>query len=173
MIALVSPVDKLGEQLLFMHMVQHVLLLDIAPILLILGQQGAPAPVTRRLHAIERRAGYLAHPVFAVLLYVGFMWLWHIPAMYDAALHHSASTPSSTSASASPAALYWWHLLSPIRSRMRLGGLGPIAYMVSPSCSSACSGRARLPPDAIYPYYEHHPHFWGLSPPRTSRWPGS
>ena len=35
--ALVSPVDVLGDQLLFMHMVQHVLLLDIAPILLILG----------------------------------------------------------------------------------------------------------------------------------------
>ena len=27
--------------------------------------------------------------------------------------------------------LYWWHLLSPIRSRLRLGGMGPVAYMVS------------------------------------------
>ena len=35
--ALVSPIDVLGDQLLVMHMLQHILLLDIAPILLILG----------------------------------------------------------------------------------------------------------------------------------------
>src|SRR5579872_6428472 len=48
LVALVSPVDKLGEQLLMFHMVQHVLLLDIAPILLILGfTKTLLRPVTR------------------------------------------------------------------------------------------------------------------------------
>src|SRR5829696_8796103 len=36
-LALMSPIDSLGEDLLTMHMVQHLLLLDVAPILLILG----------------------------------------------------------------------------------------------------------------------------------------
>ena len=45
--------------------------------------KGLLRPITRRIHALERRAGYLAHPAFAVFLYVGVLWLWHIPAMYD------------------------------------------------------------------------------------------
>ncbi len=66
--ALVSPLDGLGDQLLVMHMIQHILLLDIVPILLILGlNKVLLRPVTRRLHSIEQRAGYLAHPAFAVL----------------------------------------------------------------------------------------------------------
>ncbi|MEY2515853.1 MAG: putative rane protein, partial [bacterium] len=37
LIALVSPVDRLAEQLFFMHMTQHLLLVDLAPILVLLG----------------------------------------------------------------------------------------------------------------------------------------
>src|ERR687884_1397801 len=77
-VALVSPVDRLGEQAFTMHMAQHVLLLDIAPIALICGlTKVLLRPVTRRLQRVERAAGPLAHPVFAVCAYVGFMWLWH------------------------------------------------------------------------------------------------
>ena len=55
LIALVSPVDRLGEQLMLMHMIQHILLLDVAPILLILGlTKVLLRPVTRRVQAIER-----------------------------------------------------------------------------------------------------------------------
>src|SRR2546430_6857450 len=51
LIALVSPIDSLGDQLMMMHMVQHILLLDVAPILLILGlTKGVLRPVTRRIH---------------------------------------------------------------------------------------------------------------------------
>src|SRR5436305_4226140 len=84
--ALVSPLDSLGDQLMVMHMIQHILLLDIAPILLILGlTKVLLRPVTRRLQTIERRAGVLAHPAFAVLFYAGLLWLWHIPSVYDRA----------------------------------------------------------------------------------------
>ena len=63
LVALVSPVDGLAPHLLVIHMVQHVLLLDIAPILLILGlNKGLLRPVTRRLTVIEARAGVLGDP---------------------------------------------------------------------------------------------------------------
>ena len=68
LIALVSPVDALAEQLFSMHMVQHVLLLDVAPILAILGlTRVLLRPLTRAVRALERRAGPLAQPAFAVL----------------------------------------------------------------------------------------------------------
>ena len=71
-IALISPVDALGEQLMTMHMVQHLLLLDIAPILFLLGlTRVILRPVTRRMLAVERRLGPFGHPVFAIFAYVG------------------------------------------------------------------------------------------------------
>ena len=87
--ALVSPVDALADQLFFMHMIQHVLLLDVVPILAILGfTKVILRPVTRAIHDLERRAGALASPAFAVILYVAVIWAWHIPAAYDVALRH-------------------------------------------------------------------------------------
>ncbi len=165
-VALVSPVDQLGEQLLVMHMLQHVLLLDIAPILMILGlTKGLLRPITRRLNAIERRAGYLAHPAFAVLAYAGFMWLWHIPRMYDTALRYPNVHALEHICFAAAGGLYWWHLISPIRNRMRLGGMGPILYMVSTKLLVGILGVVlAFAPSSIYAFYTHQPHYWGLSP---------
>jgi putative membrane protein len=164
--ALVSPIDVLGDQLLLMHMVQHLLLLDIAPILLILGlNKVLLRPVTRRVQSVERRAGFLAHPAFAVLAYAGFMWLWHIPTLYDAAVRNTTLHAVEHICFAAAGTLYWWHLLSPIRNRHRLGGLGPVAYMVSTKLLVGTLGIVlAFAPASFYPFYEHHPHYWGLSP---------
>ncbi len=164
--ALVSPIDSLGDQLMLMHMLQHILLLDIAPILLILGlSKVLLRPVTRRLSAVERRAGPLAHPAFAVMVYAGVMWAWHVPAMYDAALNNTAVHSLEHLCFAAAGTLYWWHVLSPIRGRMRLDGMGPIAYMVSTKLLVGALGIAiAFAPASFYPFYSHHPHYWGLSP---------
>jgi cytochrome c oxidase assembly factor CtaG len=164
--ALVSPIDVLGDQLLLMHMVQHILLLDFAPILLILGlNKVLLRPVTRRVQTLERRAGFLAHPAFAVIAYAGFMWLWHVPALYDAALRNTTIHAIEHLCFSVAGTLYWWHLLSPIRNRRRLGGLGPVAYMVSTKLLVGLLGIVlAFAPASFYPFYEHHPHYWGLSP---------
>jgi cytochrome c oxidase assembly factor CtaG len=166
LVALVSPVDELGQQLMLMHMLQHILLLDVVPILLILGlTKVLMRPATRRISAIERRAGYLAHPAVAVILYAALMWLWHVPAMYDAALRDANIHVLEHISFAAAGGLYWWHLLSPIRGRMRLGGMGPIGYMVSTKLLVGILGIGlAFAPTAIYPFYAHHPHFWNLSP---------
>jgi putative membrane protein len=163
--ALVSPIDGLGDDLLVMHMLQHILLLDIAPILMILGlNKVLLRPLTRRLQTVERRAGVLAHPAFAVLAYAGFMWLWHIPAMYDLALRHSGIHALEHVCFAVAGTLYWWHILSPIRGRMRLGGLGPIMYMISTKLLVGSLGIVlAFAPNSIYPFYQHQPRYWGLS----------
>jgi cytochrome c oxidase assembly factor CtaG len=163
--ALVSPIDGLGDDLLVMHMLQHILLLDIAPILMILGlSKVLLRPLTRRLQTVEHRAGVLAHPAFAVLAYAGFMWLWHVPAMYDLALNHSGVHAFEHVCFAAAGALYWWHVLSPIRGRMRLGGLGPIMYMVSTKLLVGFLGIVlAFAPHSIFPFYQHQPRYWGLS----------
>ena len=166
LVALVSPLDSLGDQLMVMHMVQHMLLLDLAPILLILGlTKVLLRPVTRRVQTIERRAGFVGHPAFAVIFYASILWLWHVPALYDQAQGSSVLHAFEHLCFFTAGALYWWHVLSPIRSRNRLAGLGPVAYMTGGKLLVGLLGIAlAFAPTVIYPFYAHQPHYWGLTP---------
>ncbi|MDX6724007.1 MAG: putative rane protein [Solirubrobacteraceae bacterium] len=165
-IALISPVDRLAEQAFTMHMVQHVLLLDIAPIGLICGlTKVILRPVTRRLQRLEQAAGPIGHPIFAVVLYVGLMWLWHVPALYDAALQHSLIHRLEHVCFMSAGILYWWHLLSPIRSRHRLSSMGAVVYMLSTKLFVGLLGIGlTFAPEALYAFYKEQPPIWGLNP---------
>jgi cytochrome c oxidase assembly factor CtaG len=165
-LALISPVDVLGEQLASAHMVQHLLVADLAPIFLTLGlTKWILRPVTRRIHHIERAAGPFGHPAFGVVAYVGAMWLWHIPTFYDAALRHPYVHVVEHLTFAGAGLLYWWHLLSPIRTRLRLGGMGPVLYMGSTKLLVGLLGiLLAFAPELIYDGYGTTGVRWGLSP---------
>jgi cytochrome c oxidase assembly factor CtaG len=163
--ALLSPIDILGEQLFTMHMVQHLLLLDVAALFIVLGlSRRILRPVTRRLLTIEQKAGFFATPVFAITLYVGTMWVWHIPALYDAALEHSGVHVLEHLCFGVAGAMYWWHIFPPIPGRHRLMGLGPAGYMLSTKVLVGFVGILLVwAPDTLYGFYEGLPEFWGLS----------
>jgi putative membrane protein len=163
--ALISPLDSLAEQLFFMHMVQHMLLLDIVPILAIVAlTKVILRPLTRSVASLERRAGPLAHPAFAVIAYILVIWVWHIPAAYDEAAAHEGIHVLEHLSFLAVGSLYWWHLLSPIRARLRLGGLGPITYMASTKLFVGALGMGlAFAPVALYPFYVHQPRVWGIS----------
>jgi putative membrane protein len=147
-------------------MVQHLLIADLAPILLTLGlTKWILRPVTRRIRRVERAAGPFAHPAFGVVAYVGAMWLWHVPAIYDAALDHSTIHVLEHLTFGAAGLLYWWHLLSPIRSRLRLGGLGAVAYMVSTKLLVGFLGiLLAFAPSLLFDFYDADGTRWGMTP---------
>jgi putative membrane protein len=163
--ALISPIDNLADQVFAMHMVQHVLLLDIAPVFLILGlTKVLLRPIARTVLDAERALGPIAHPLFAICFYVGSMWVWHLPALYDLALKHSGVHVIEHTFFLSAGLLYWWHLLSPVRGR-HFGGLAPVGYMLSTKLAVGLLGiLLTFAPNALYDFYEHQDHVWGLSP---------
>jgi putative membrane protein len=165
-VALISPVDRLGEQLASVHMVQHLLIADLAPICLTLAlTKWILRPATRRIHRIERAAGPFGHPAFGVVAYVGAMWLWHVPALYDAALKNGNVHVLEHLTFAAAGLLYWWHLLSPIRSRLRLGGMGPVLYMASTKLLVGFLGvLLAFSPTLLFDFYDTNGTRWGLSP---------
>jgi cytochrome c oxidase assembly factor CtaG len=164
--ALVTPVEGLGEDYLFSaHMVQHVLLGDIAPLLLLLSlSRVILRPVTRRLIRVERALGPLASPPAAIVLWLATMYLWHIPALYDAAaespLVHLLEHLSFFTAGVA----LWWPLVQPIPMRHRLTGLQPLGYIAAAKGGLAALGLfLAWSSSAHYPHYEDAPRIWGLS----------
>ena len=84
-------------------------------------------PVTRRVHGVERAAGPSRTRRSGWSPTWGRCGSGTCRRSTTRRSSHAAYTCSSTSPSPRPGFLYWWHLLSPIRSRLRLGGLAPIA----------------------------------------------
>jgi putative membrane protein len=165
--ALVSPVEGLGEHYLFSaHMVQHVLLGDIAPLLLLLAlSRVIMRPATRRLMRIERALGPFASPVTGIALWLGLMYLWHVPALYDAAVENPlVHLLEHVSFFAAGIAL-WWPLIQPVPMRRRLTGLQPLGYIGAAKAGLAALGLyLAWSTTVLYPYYEQTPRIWGLSP---------
>ncbi len=163
--ALISPLDRLGEQVFAMHMVQHLLVLDLVPILVMLAlTKSLMRPITRKVQVLERRLGLLAHPAFAVLLYCATMAFWHIPALYDLALENRNVHVIEHITFLNAGLLYWWHLLSPIRSRISFGPFGPVVYMLVTKLFVSFIGIAiTFAPSTLYDFYARAPRVWGLA----------
>ena len=163
--ALISPVDRLAEQVFAMHMVQHVLLLDVVPVLAMLSlTKIILRPATPHLHRLEQALGPLASPQAAALAYVAMMAVWHIPALYDAALESPTLHVLEHICFMTAGLTYWWHLLSPIRSR-RFSGLQPVMYMGFTKVLVGMIGIVlTFTPQALYDFYGRQAEHWGLTP---------
>jgi putative membrane protein len=166
LIALVSPIDALGEDYLFsMHMTQHILLGDIAPLLLLLSlSRVIMRPATRRLQSVERRLGVLANPITFIVIWLALLYFWHIPALYDAALEHPFVHALEHAAFFTAGVTVWWPLIQPVPMRHRLSGLGTFAYIGGAKIGLGALGLfLTWSGSVVYEYYDHVPRIWGLS----------
>jgi len=177
-LALVTPVDSIGEERLFSaHMAQHLLLTMIAPPLLVLGDAGmatlwAVPPRARR--AVARawlrtrwpRALWeaLTHPAVAWLLHVAALWTWHVPRLYDLAVRSAAAHALEHASFVLTALLFWWGLVDR-RARRRIG-VGPaVLSLFLAAVHGAVFGAAIAL--ASRPWYGAHVRTtaaWGLTP---------
>jgi putative membrane protein len=166
LLAVASPIDALGEDYLFSaHMVQHVLLGDIAPVLLLLSlSRVIMRPATRRLMAVERRLGRLASPWTGLALWLFLMYFWHIPALYDAALENPIVHLLEHISFFTAGVCVWWPLIQPVPMRHPLKGFQTVGYIGAAKFGLAALGLYLTWSSTVfYPYYEDVPRIWGLS----------
>lgn len=134
---LVSPIDTLGDTYLFSaHVLQHFLLALIIPILLLLGTPAwvAEMALNRRfLRRIESAIGFL--PV-SWSLGVGTMLIWHVPALFNAALANDGIHIVQHLSLLTTGTIFWWPVLAPLQER-RITPLEAVVYLFS-ACT-ACS----------------------------------
>jgi putative membrane protein len=90
LVALVSPLDAFAEQELFSaHMLQHVLLGDLAPLCFVAALTGPVLRPVLRIGVVDRLR-VLAHPAVALPVWAVNLYAWHVPFLYEGALHHDA-----------------------------------------------------------------------------------
>jgi putative membrane protein len=125
---LVSPLDGEADRRLSVHMLQHVLVGDAGPALLVLAVRGpllafvVPVSLARVVALVERL------PVWAGAASWGLaIGCWHVPAAYDAALHHELVHDAEHGCFVAAGLLVWTQLLDPARRR-RLSAGGRLAY---------------------------------------------
>jgi cytochrome c oxidase assembly factor CtaG len=167
-IALSPGVDAAAHREFSAHMVQHLLLVLVAPPLCVLG---APVPITlwglpravRRLVPRVLAAGTLgrrllraftAMPV-AWTIHVLVVWLWHVPALYEAALASALLHDLEHITLFVTGVLFWWPIVEPAP---RLHPARPlwsrIVYLVVAGVQSSALGLGLvLSPVALYPSY--------------------
>jgi cytochrome c oxidase assembly factor CtaG len=154
LVALVSPIDYLGEErLLWVHMVQHLLLGDIAPLLVVFGLTG---PVLRPLLAIRwmRPLKVLAHPLVALPLWVLNLYVWHLRVLYQAALLHDGIHAIEHFLFFTCGALMWAAVIEPLPGPAWFGNGWKAVYTLAVRTGGAVLANAFLwAGRPFYPYY--------------------
>jgi putative membrane protein len=163
LLALISPLNALADGYLFSaHMVQHILLVLIVPALLLLSLP--------RSFSVPRSLIALTHPLIGWIAGVGAMWLWHAPALCNAATTSRAVSAVQTTSLLLMGSVFWWQVLAP-RDADRLAPATGIIYLFT-ACT-ACSILGIIltfAPVSICPVYQHPVDRWGMLGTIRSGW---
>ena len=150
--ALVSPLCRMAASLASAHMVQHVILVALAPPLLLLGTRSLARPAPHLLQTLLR-------PTAASALYAGAIWLSHLRPVYEAALIDPIAHVATVAVLLAAALIFWASLMAGAVS----GAAMMIAFgaLLQTGVLGALLTFARHP---WYPLFGDRPLFWGLTP---------
>jgi putative membrane protein len=175
-IAVISPLDALGAALFSAHMVQHVLLFLIAPMLFALSRPALafswaiPASHRKRMltwahrqPALRNLPGLLANPVIVWMIFTGVLWIWHVPAMYDAALRSDLVHHLEHLSFLFAAYLFWSWLLQPSAGRASRRGLAVLFVFAAVMQSGLLGAILTFAPDTIYAGHVPYVAAWNLT----------
>ncbi|HXW58973.1 MAG TPA: cytochrome c oxidase assembly protein [Solirubrobacteraceae bacterium] len=173
-IALISPLDAIGDKwLLSAHMLQHVLLADVAPALLILGLRAPVLPLglphgMLRSVAPQSRLGRFwrvaTNPWVALPAWAAATWIWAIPAIFDYTAQHPLLHAFEHATLFYTGFALWWLIITPLPSDRRDPGMVRLTYLGFSRGASAlvCLPLAWLG-HTIYPLYANAPRAYGIS----------
>ena len=174
MIALISPIDSIGEELFSVHMVQHEMLMMIAAPLLVLsrpeqtillGGRGFLTPIvhsfTGRSPRMLRFYRQLATPLWGWLIHFFGLWLWHLPFLLNASLTSSWVHSLQHATFLLIAWLFWYSIFRLDKSNSMSA---VISLFTTGIHASLLGALLTFSPSIWYSPYAHTTQQWGLSP---------
>ncbi len=162
-LALLGPLDSLGDKLFSAHMIQHELLMIAAAPLLVLGRPLAiwvwalPTAWRRVVGGFFRSPGWrvpwlvVTGPMMAWVLHAFALWLWHIPALFEAALKNEAIHILQHISFLGTALIFWWSVLG--TDSRRSSGLALLSIFTTMVHTGALGAILTLSRTAWYPGY--------------------
>jgi cytochrome c oxidase assembly factor CtaG len=161
LVAFVSPVHALGERMFSFHMLQHVLLGDLAPLALLAGLTG---PILRPILAHLHRLRFLAHPLVSLPIWAVNLYVWHLPFLYDAALRHDTVHALEHFCFFAGGTIMWLPVLETLPAPEWFGTGWKFGYIAAVRIVETILGNVFLWAGTVfYPVYEHHTRLWGIS----------
>jgi cytochrome c oxidase assembly factor CtaG len=177
-LAVGSPLAAFDEELLTVHMVQHLLLMTIAPPLLLVG-----APVMPLLHGLPRKfVQSVFSPLFRwppmqgigrVLSQPAFCWLagsaallgWHVPSVFTLALQSEAWHALEHASFLGSGFLFWWPVVQPWPSVPRWPRWSILLYLFLATLPCDILSAFLVFCDrVVYAVYLSTPKHFGISP---------
>jgi cytochrome c oxidase assembly factor CtaG len=162
-LALNSPIDELGEQhFFFVHMCQHVLIGDLAPLCFVAGLTG---PVLRPVLAYRpvERLRFLTHPLVALPVWAVNLYAWHLPFLYQAALHHDAVHALEHFLFFTCGALMWSPVVETLPAPAWFGTGWKLGYIALVRMLETILGNVFIWSTSVfYPAYQHLHPLWGI-----------
>jgi putative membrane protein len=165
LIAFASPVAAIGEEELFsFHMLQHVIIGDLAPLCLLAGLSG---PMLRPLLAFRtvERLRVLANPVVALPIWAANLYLWHAPFLYEAAVRHSSVHALEHVCFFAGGLVMWLPVLETLPAPEWFGTGPKLAYIACVRVVETVLGNVFVWSGTVfYGVYAHGDELWGISP---------
>jgi len=185
-VAVASPLAALDHELLSVHMVQHLLLMAVAPPLLLLGRPALPF-----LHGMPKRfvqdlMGPLLHwapirQLGKIVSHTVFCWIvatmtvigWHLPAMFALGLHSAVWHEIQHASFLLAGFLFWWPVIQPWPSSSRSPGWSvPLYLFLATLPCDALSGFLTFCGRVVYPAYLSATPRFPISALQDQEWAG-
>jgi putative membrane protein len=174
-VALVSPLHPLGQALFSAHMTQHEILMLVAAPMMVLGSPGVamlwalPAPARRavgralRTRRWRRLWATLTRPLVAWTIHLVALWVWHVPALFEATLRSEAVHAAQHASFFGSALLFWWALVHGPRT-VAGWGTALLATFTTAAHSGLLGALLTFARTVWYPSYVATAPRWGLTP---------
>jgi cytochrome c oxidase assembly factor CtaG len=162
--ASLTALGSVSDELLSAHMIEHLLVGDLAALLLVLGLTGPLLAPVLRIRLFERLRA-LTHPAVAFPLWAVDLYVWHLPALYEAALRNAGVHALQHAMFLACGVNMWMCLFGPLPTPSWFGNLGRLIYIVGVRLTGAVLGNLFLWSGTVfYPFYLHGDAAHHLSP---------
>jgi len=172
--ATASPLSALDHEMLTVHMVQHLLLMTLAPPLILLGMPRRPLAhglLQRFLQAIGLRsesmqplANVVTHPALCWFAAAGTLVLWHIPSVFMLGLRSQVWHGAEQASFLAAGLLFWSPVLRPFSNRWKWPESSILLYLFLATLPcDILSGFLVFCDRVVYPVFLYASRSFGLS----------
>ena len=161
---LTTPLAHMGGELVLAHMAQHLLIADLGALFVVLGLTG---PLLQPLLAtrLARSLRVLAHPIVAFSLWAIDLYVWHLPALYEASLSSPAVHALQHTTFVFFGVTMWFALLGPLPQPEWFGNGAKLVYIVAVRLTGALLANVFVWSESVfYPAYRPGQAEWDITP---------